>query len=123
MNLVTPNLGMATGAKIIVNSLYDSKDPGFLTQDLLLVELPGKTYIDVSWFPEHDPSGAYSVTVFRGHNQIQEAEARTACEAVKIVERFAVDFSSAHGNGSGPAEVGMQFQPAASEGEEMPATA
>ena len=55
-----------TGAKVVVNSLFDSKEPGFLTQDLLLVELPGKTYIDVSWFPEHDPMGAYTISVLRG---------------------------------------------------------
>ena len=92
---ITPNLGMSAGARLVVNSLYDSKDPGFLTQDLMLVELPGKTYIDVSWFPEHDPSGAYLITVFRGHDQITEAEAKTAYEAVNIVERLVAPHAGA----------------------------
>jgi hypothetical protein len=89
MNLLTPNLTNANGATIVVNSLFDSRDPGVLAQDLLLVELPGKTYIDVSWFPEHDPSGAYIITVFRGHDQLVELEAKSASGAIQIVERLA----------------------------------
>jgi hypothetical protein len=113
MNLVIPDLRMAPGARVVVNSLYHCKDAGFLTQDLLLVELPGKTFIDVSWFPEHDPSGAYSITVFRDRNQIVEAGANSAQEAVSIVERLAVVFSSAIGNVSCSAGQRIQFQPAA----------
>ena len=64
MSLLIPNLATATGARIVVNSLDDFEELGFLTQDLLLVELPGKTYIDVSWFPEHDQGGAYTLVSF-----------------------------------------------------------
>ena len=64
MNLLVPNLG--SSSKLVYSALYDCQDPGVLTQDLLLVELPGKLYIDVSWFPEHDPSGWYTVSVFHG---------------------------------------------------------
>jgi hypothetical protein len=113
MILLTPNLSMAPGARVVVNSLYDSKDAGFLTQDLLLVELSGRTFIDVSWFPEHDPSGIYVITVFRGHDEILEAEAKTAYEAVNIVESLAVAYSSALGNVSYSARRIIQFQPAA----------
>ncbi|MGP0068628.1 MAG: hypothetical protein ACLQGP_34135 [Isosphaeraceae bacterium] len=113
MKLLTPNLSMATGARVVVNSLYDSKEPGFLTQDLMLIELPNKTYIDVSWFPEHDPLGAYSVTVFRSHKQIIESEAKTAYEAVNIVERLAADFSSPLGNVTNSVAQTFHFQPAA----------
>jgi hypothetical protein len=98
MILLEPNLGMASGARVVVNSLYDSREPGFLTADLLLVELPSKTYIDVSWYPEHDPSGAYTVTVFRGHDQILEAEAKTAIGAIGVVEKLALEFSRPVGN-------------------------
>jgi hypothetical protein len=94
MNLVVPNLGMVRDAKIIANSFYDSKDPGVLTQDLLLIELPGKTFIDVSWFPEHDPSGAYTITVFRGYEQIADAEAKTVPDALSIVEGLALRYSA-----------------------------
>jgi len=93
MNLVTPNLENVSGAKVVVNSLYDCQDPGFLVQDLLLVELPGKTYIDVSWFPEHDPAGAYIVSVFRGHNQLADLETKSPHDAIRIVERWAAILS------------------------------
>jgi len=98
MNLLIPNLRMAPEAKVVVNSLFDSKEPGFLTQDLLLVELPGKTYIDVSWFPEHDPKGAYTISVLRGHDQIHDEEAGSALEALLIVERLATEFTQEFGN-------------------------
>ena len=89
MNLLAPDLSRAPGARIIVNSLYDSKEPGFLTQDLLLVELPAGAHVDVSWFPKYDPSGAYTVTVFHGQDDIYHAEVPSAQEAVRLVERLA----------------------------------
>jgi hypothetical protein len=94
MNPLTPDLSHAPGTSVVVNSLYASKDPGFLTQDLLLVELPGKTYIDVSWFPEHDPSGSYVVTVFRGNDVLREMETGSAHDAVKLVQELAGEFSA-----------------------------
>jgi hypothetical protein len=94
MNLLTPDLSGAPGTRVVVNSLYPSNDPGFLTEDLLLVELPGGAHIDVSWFPEHDPSGAYVVTVFRGPEVIREQEAGTAQEAVRLVQELAGEFSA-----------------------------
>src|SRR6478752_5616718 len=93
MNPISPNLSQAPGARVVVNSLYDSQEPGFLTQDLLLVELPGRTFIDVSWFPEHDPSGSYCVSVFRGPDQLAEAEAKSASDAVSLVEELAGRFA------------------------------
>jgi hypothetical protein len=110
MNLISPNLEMAPGAKVVVNSLYDSKDPRCLTQDLLLVELTAKTFIDVSWFPEHDPSGAYVVSVFRGHEQIHEIETRSAFEAVRFVENLAYEFSMKVGNVSCSREFECEFR-------------
>jgi hypothetical protein len=98
MNLLIPNLRMAPGAKVVVTSLFDSKEPGFLTQDLLLVELPGKTYIDESWFPEHDPKGAYTISVLRGRDQIHDEEAVSALEALLIVERLATEFTREFAN-------------------------
>ena len=101
MNLLIPDLRMAPGANVVVSSLFDSKDPGFLTQDLLLVELPGKTYIDVSWFPEHDPNGAYTISVLRGRDQIHDEEAGSAREALLIVERLATEYTRELGDVSG----------------------
>jgi len=113
MSLLIPNLATVTGARIVVNSLDDSKEPGFLTQDLLLVELPGRTYIDVSWFPEHDPAGAYTVTVFRGHNQIHDVETKSAYEAVNLVENLAKAFSTAVGNVCCSRGQTVDYRPAA----------
>jgi hypothetical protein len=113
MNLLTPNLSRVPAARVIVNSLYDCKQAGFLTQDLLLVELPGRTFIDVSWFPEHDPAGAYTVTVFRGHNQIHDVETKSAYEAVSLVENLANAFSTAVGNVSCSRGQTVDYRPAA----------
>jgi hypothetical protein len=110
MKPLTLNLLNAPGAMVVVNSLYDSKDPGFLVQDLVLVELPGMTYIDVSWFPEHDPSGAYTVSVFRGHEQIAELETREPFDAVRIVEKWASDLSQGVAAVAGPA-IAMRLTP------------
>ena len=113
MNLLTPNLSQLPNARLVVSSLFDSKEPGLLTQDLLLVELPGKTYVDVSWFPEHDPAGAYTVTVFRGHNQIHDVETKSAYEAVSLVENLAYAFSTAVGNVSCSRGQTVDYRPAA----------
>ncbi len=100
MNLLNPNLSSAPGAKLVVNSLYDSTEPGFLTQDLLLVELPSHAHIDVSWIPEHDPSGAYYVTVFRGNDQLAEVKTKTAVGALTSVESLAKQFTEQSGRAS-----------------------
>lgn len=98
MNILTPNLRLTPRARVVVNSLYNSKDPDVLTQDLMLVELPNQTYIDVSWFPEHDPTGAYCVSVIRNRVQIHEAEASTAPEALMMVQALATVFTQDIGN-------------------------
>jgi hypothetical protein len=113
VNLLTPNLTRLPNARLVVSSLFDSKEPELLTQDLLLVELPGSTYIDVSWFPEHDPSGAYVVTVFRGHDQLGEAETSSPFEAIRLVERMADPFCRAFGNVSCSVGKSTDFSKAA----------
>jgi hypothetical protein len=109
MNLLVPDLRMAPGANVVVSSLFDSKDAGFLTQDLFLVELPGETYIDVSWFPEHDPKGAYTISVLRGRDQIHDEEAGSAREALSVVERLATEYTRELGNASGSASEPKTF--------------
>ena len=60
---MTPlSLKLPRGAEIAFNSLYDSKQPILLIQDVLFVSLPNDIYIDVGWYPEHDPSGAYRIS-------------------------------------------------------------
>jgi hypothetical protein len=108
VNLISPDLASVPGAKVVFNSLYDSKDPGCLTQDLLLVTLPTKMFVDVSWFPEHDPSGTYVVSVFRGGQQIREVDAKSAFDAVKLVGQLAYEFSKDIGNVS--ASTSMEIE-------------
>ena len=82
MNLLTPSL--SEGTKLVYSALYDSQEPGFLAQDLLLAELASGLYIDVSWFPEHDPSGEYTVSVFRAHEQLYNVEVKSPHEALRL---------------------------------------
>jgi hypothetical protein len=46
--------------------LYPPEEVDMLTQDMLEVELPGGVFVDVGWFPEHDPGGRYVITAFAG---------------------------------------------------------
>ena len=48
------------------NYLYQNLDIEDLTQDLLTVKLVTGFYIDVGWYPEHDPRGRYVIRVFHG---------------------------------------------------------
>lgn len=48
----------------VYNFLYRSTDPAYRTQDVLTVRLANGIYIDVGWYPEHDPNGAYELQIF-----------------------------------------------------------
>jgi hypothetical protein len=96
MNPIPIHLESAPGAKLILNSLCASTDPAYLDQDMVLVELPGAIFIDVSWSPEHDRSGAYFVTVFRRdawESPLDVAEATDPLLAARLVEEFAQQHS------------------------------
>lgn len=90
--LLVPTL--PPGYKLIVNSLYDSTDPACLTADLMLVELSMGMFLDVSWCPEHDPSGSYYVTIFKGDKEYGELRASTAKGALEIVESMTANDAS-----------------------------
>ena len=64
MNPVPICLERAPGARLILNNLFASGSTADLDQDLVLVELPGQVFIDVSWYPEHEIPGHFYVTVF-----------------------------------------------------------
>lgn len=96
MNPVHIDLTTAAGARLALNSLFDSPDPIYLDQDLVLVELPGDRFIDVSWLPAGDTSGTYHVTVFRRNdwdNPIRLGEANTASSAARLVEYLAEEYA------------------------------
>ena len=52
------------------------------------MELPGKIYIDVSWYPEHDPSGGYVVRVLQSRKVLGETESKSPHETIAIVEEL-----------------------------------
>ncbi len=90
MNTLIPRL--PSGATILFNSLFDTKDAAYLTDDLFAASLPGGVYVDVGWFPECDPNGSYEVCVYKDsfENQLSEpVETKNVHEAVAAVEKFA----------------------------------
>lgn len=48
----------------MVNHLYDTRNVEDLTQDIATIALENGCYVDVGWFPEHDPNGTYWIRVF-----------------------------------------------------------
>ena len=74
------------------NFLYRSKDPEYLVRDLLTIELPTGFYIDVGWYPEHNPDGHYIIRVFERDwgNQILSPPISTSDfdEMLLIVDRL-----------------------------------
>jgi hypothetical protein len=82
------------GARVTWNALYHTSNPCYLNQDLLLVELPNNIFIDVSWFPEHDPHGEYYITIFQGdwEHQINTWKTRSLSDVISLVQRIAQQF-------------------------------
>ncbi len=94
MIILEPDFEIRQGGRVVSSSLYDSSAPAYLTQDLLLVALPGEIFIDVSWAPEHDPGGCYYVTVFRDQVDFRTATCQSPHAAIAAVEGFAAEFSA-----------------------------
>ena len=95
MNQVPIDLRNAPGAKVILNNLVADPSLDDLDQDLVLVELPGNVFIDVSWYPENERPGKYYVRMFR-HNEwdtpIERAQADTPENAALLVLILAEPF-------------------------------
>ena len=49
---------------LVKGEIFDSHNPDVLLQDLLEIELPDGKIIDVGWYPEHDPTGRYRITLY-----------------------------------------------------------
>jgi hypothetical protein len=93
-------------SRVTWNTLYDTTDPRYLTQDLLLVELPSGMFIDVSWFPEHDAQGEYHITLCRDNweSQVNQWKTRSVSDVVSLVEGLAKQHSQQYvATPSGPA--------------------
>jgi hypothetical protein len=74
------------------NALYPTREPGYLTDDLYAAELPFGVFVNVGWFPENDPAGAYEVCFYKGRfeNQlIPPVELSDARQVVAVIEHFA----------------------------------
>jgi hypothetical protein len=81
----------------ISNYLYPDLDISDLTQDMVTVRLPTGYYVDVGWYPEHDPNGRFVVRVFRDTWDCQQLprpfESKYPHEIVAAVEQLADFFS------------------------------
>jgi hypothetical protein len=94
MNPINPRV--PEGSKVY-SFLYRTTDPEYLTQDVLTVSLPSGFYIDVGWFPEHDPNGCYVIRVFYQYwnaQHIAPVQVKTVEEVVLAVEHLAERFNS-----------------------------
>lgn len=69
-------------------------DPFLLRDGMLYVEVAGYS-IDVSWYPEHDPSGQYVITVYREswEEQLISAPESDPYKVRELVENLAVMLS------------------------------
>jgi hypothetical protein len=88
------SLDLPEGASVY-NVLYPTKDPEYLVQDLLTVGLPNGYYIDVGWYPEHDPDGEYVIRVFFDsweNQQIDPIRTKDVNRVISIVTELCFHF-------------------------------
>ena len=81
---------------VFTSRLYPSLDPGFLLEDLVVVELHNGIIIDAGWYPEHDPEGEYVVRVYSPNWSEQigpAARARDPLAVREIVEGLAKNYT------------------------------
>jgi len=83
-------------AKVIFNSLYADRALAHLTEDVALIDLGNKVFIDVGWYPDRDPAGSYRITVYQEHwdkqlrKPIRSRDPRRVAEQIrKLATRFA----------------------------------
>jgi hypothetical protein len=90
------NIRVPQGSEI-ANYLYPEMDLDDLDQDLITVRLPSGYFVDVGWYPEHDPRGRFVTRVFQGAWDNQKLdktlETRNISELIFNVETLAEHFS------------------------------
>jgi hypothetical protein len=52
---------------LVKGGIPTSRDPADLVSDMVEIDLPDGTTLDVGWVPEHDPSGRYRLKLYRGY--------------------------------------------------------
>src|SRR5665213_648822 len=65
MNTINLSFLEMNSGVTVKGELFDSKNSIVLSEDLLEISLPSGRNIDVGWYPEHDPSGSYRITLYR----------------------------------------------------------
>jgi hypothetical protein len=87
-------LNLPDSARLLFNSLFATRDPGLLEQGLVSIVLENGRHIDISWHPEHDPNGAYHLTVYGDTwaDQIHTASFDTAEAVATATARAACDY-------------------------------
>jgi hypothetical protein len=76
-----------------------ANESDYLREDILEIELPSDLTIDVGWYPEDDPAGAFQIVLYRDYwsNQlVPPVEVKTISDVVKEVEKLAKTYSAPH---------------------------
>lgn len=97
------------GGEVLYNSLYEDQPPETLAQDIVAIRLQDGTFIDVSWHPQFDPNGAYTVAHISAdwERHLSEMRTRQVAKVVETIHRmacgdfFQVDRPIAKANGIG----------------------
>lgn len=71
----------------VSNYLFEDMELFELNQGLLLVELSNGVCIDVGWFPENDPDGAFQVKVSKGWEEYGSSTCETIMGVAERVNR------------------------------------
>lgn len=79
------------GGEVLYNSLYEDASPETLAQDIVAIRLRDGTFIDVSWYPQFDPSGAYTVAHISAdwEHRLSEMRTRQVEKVVETIHRMA----------------------------------
>lgn len=73
------------GGEVLYNALDENPSPETLGQDIVAIRLQDGTFIDVSWYPQFDPNGAYTVAHISADWEHRLSELRTR-QIAKVVE-------------------------------------
>lgn len=80
------------------NFLYRSRHPDYLVQDIVSIVLSTGYRIEVSWWPEHDPTGRYYLAVLDEHDgsEVEPPLELSSVDEVLQVLHLQVQRFSAH---------------------------
>lgn len=87
---MSPWVDLGLPASVVVRGgLPRSQAPADLVGDMLEIDIPDGTTLEVGWEPEHDPGGWYRVVIFRGYWPAGEVwRVSTQDEVVAMIRRI-----------------------------------